>query len=160
MSDTSCLQNYLINVAPRFEISELLSLRSGEIFGKFDFTNLLIECEKSLWNDLGGTENSGKSSSQKMSLFATEGRVGINFSIKVTRENMLYLASLLDMNRSAVGQLNPIVEEIVGDPEDILVDALAAWLDLGVSRVLLGLRDLAHGDPVVLLRAEDLAGET
>ena len=84
MSDTTSLQNYLTNIAPRFDISELFGLGNSEIFGKFDFTNFVVECEKSLWNDLGCTENPCKSSSQKMPFLATEGRVGINFSIKVT----------------------------------------------------------------------------
>ena len=64
-----------------------------------------------------------------------------------------------DVLGPAVRQLNPIVEQIIGDPEDHLIDTCTTELEMGILRLLLSLRQLSNCDPVVVLRSEDFASE-
>jgi hypothetical protein len=72
---------------------------------------------------------------------------------------MLDLASLLNVKRTAVWELNPVTKQIVCHPEDGLVNSLSARLSLRVLLSFLSLRETANSDPVILLRAENLATE-
>lgn len=65
-----------------------------------------------------------------------------------------------DVFRSAVRQLDPVVKQIVRHPKDLRVDALTALLNVLGSNGLFSFLDLALNDPVVSLRAVDLAPES
>ena len=104
-------------------------------------------------------EDTSKLCTQEMSLLSTEGRVSINISVQVTSEHVLDETCLLDVLGAAVWKLDPIIQQVVGDPEDQLVHTFATSLNRSVLLVLFSSWESANSDPVVALRAEDLASE-
>lgn len=95
-----------------------------------------------------------------MTLLTVKGWVSVHISVQVACEDVLNLTRTLDMLRTAVWQLDPIIEQIVGDPEDSLVDSLTSGLSRCVFRVFFSLWKSANGNPVVLLYSKNLASET
>jgi hypothetical protein len=85
-----------------------------------------------------------------------EGRVGANICVQVSRKHRLDLARRDDPLRLAVGELHPVVQDVVSDPVNQLVYAGAACL--GQASLFLDVADAA-GDPVVRLSAVDFADE-
>ena len=104
-------------------------------------------------------EDAGESGAEQVAFLAVEMRVRVQVGVQVTRERVLDETRLLDVLRAAVWQLDPVVEQVVRDPENELVEALAAWLHCLVARVLLSLAQSTVHDPVVGLCAIDLATE-
>jgi len=73
-----------------------------------------------------------------VALLAGEGRVRVDLSVEVARHHVLNAAREYDVLWLDVGQLNPIVEQVVSDPEHDLVSATATLFNVGVSVVFLG----------------------
>jgi len=69
-------------------------------------------------------EDSSESCAQKMAFLPIEAWVCVYISIEIAGEDVLDLACALDMMRAGVWQLDPIVQQIVSNPEDSLVDTL------------------------------------
>lgn len=57
-----------------------------------------------------------------MTLFAWELRVAVDFSVEVAGHNVLDAASSDDVLWVAVGQLNPVAEQIIRHPVDEMID--------------------------------------
>ena len=160
MGASAGIQDDLVHVAPVLNVSQLISLWEGKLFRELNFVGVLIEHEESLWNNSGGVENSSESGSKKVTLLAIELGVGVDISVQVTSEDVLDVAGLVDVLRLAVWELNPIVQKVVGDPEDSFVDSLAASLDVSILLVLFGLGKSSNGNPVVAAGSKDLTSET
>lgn len=94
-----------------------------------------------------------------MTLFAVELRVGVDISIQVACEDVLDLTSLVNVFGLAVWKLDPIVQKVVGNPEDSLVDSLSTSLSVSILLILFSLRKSSNGNPVVAGGTKDLTGE-
>lgn len=72
-------------------------------------------------------EDSSEHRAEEVALLTRERRVGSDVGIEVTSEDTLDKARSLDLVRLGVGQLNPIVEEVIGNPvyENIAASATA-----------------------------------
>jgi hypothetical protein len=73
-------------------------------------------------------ENSGKLRTEQMSLLSIELWVSVNISVQVSCEDVLDLARRVDVLRSAVWQLNPVIQQVVCNPEDKFIDTLSSRL--------------------------------
>ena len=59
-----------------------------------------------------------------------------------------------------IGELNPIVHDVVRDPENALIGTFASELLTRIGWILFSLQELSLGDPIILLRALDLTEES
>ena len=159
MGAATHLEKGSVRVGPSVDGFQFVGLGEGEFFRELDLVGFLVEHEESLGGDGSGVEDSSKSRTKETSFVAEELRVGVNVAVEVTGEDVLNQASLLDVLRSAVWELSPVVEKVVSHPEDELVDAFTATLNVGVLGVLLSHGKSADSDPVVFLGSEDLAAE-
>jgi len=94
-----------------------------------------------------------------VALLAGERRVRVDFSIEITSKNVLDKSGALDVLGLAVWQLNPVVEQVVGDPVNKGVDTFTALLNRGVRAALLLLAQGTRSQPIVLLSAVHLTRE-
>ena len=85
----ACLQDNLVDVGPILERLELIGLGEGELLREFNFLSFVVLHEKTLGNDCSGVEDSGKSSTQQVALFAVKSRICVNIGVQVARENVL-----------------------------------------------------------------------
>jgi hypothetical protein len=90
-------------------------------------------------------------------LAARERRARVDFGGKVTGQLLLDELGGDDVLRLGVRELDPITDDVVGDPEDGGIDALTALLLLKVRRRLLLTGENTLSDPVVSLVAKNLA---
>jgi hypothetical protein len=93
-----------------------------------------------------------------VALLTRERRVGSDVGIEVTSEYTLDKARSLDLVRLGVGQLNPIVEEVIGNPVNENVAASATAFKTMVDVVVAS--ELSAHNPVVLLSSEDFTSES
>ena len=91
---------------------------------------------------------------------SVESRVHIHISVEVSSKDVLDQAGLSDVLRAAIGELDPVSEQVGGNPENNLVHTLATRLSLRIARLFLGASQATNGDPVVLLAAENFASES
>ena len=137
MCGASRLENNLMDIAPSFDVFKFFRLREDELLAKSDLSGFLIQCQETLGHDSCSVEDSSESGTKQVSLFAAKGRVGVDLSVQVSTEYMLDLSSLSDMNRSAVWQLDPVIEQVIRNPEDSFVNSFTAGFNFGILRVLL-----------------------
>ena len=159
VSSPAVLEQLLGHVGPRLETLELLGAWHCEFFGKLHQVGLLIHLEKTLGRDRGCCENTGELRSQEVALLAGEGGDRVDLSVQVASQEVLDLTGGLDVRWLDVGQLNPVVQQIISHPEHELVSAGAAFLNSGILARLLGLNEHTAHKPVVLACSEHLAGE-
>ena len=109
MLNSACQEDLLVDVGPILNVSQLISLRELELISEFDLLSLFVKREETFGNDCSSVENSRKLSAEQMSLFSFKGWVRVNFSVQVSSEDVLDKASLLDVLRATVWELNPII---------------------------------------------------
>jgi hypothetical protein len=160
VSASSSLKDDRMNIAPALDVFKFVSLGEDELLGEFNFVCFFIKAKEALRHDSGGVEDSSEGRSEKMTLLSSEGWVRVDFGIQVTGEDVLNLASLLNVNWVAVWELDPVVKKVVGHPENSLVESLSTRLNRRVLRVFLSLRESTNGDPEILLGTEDLASKS
>jgi hypothetical protein len=95
-----------------------------------------------------------------MSFLAWERRVAVNSGIEVSSAHMLDLSGSLDVLRSGVWKLDPVLKEVIIDPVDELVDSLATLFVRPVSTLFFGFFKDTLNDPVVTLDAKHLTPES
>lgn len=110
-------------------------------------------------------ENSREHSSQQVTLSPRESRVRLYTRVKVTSQNLLNLSGSDNVVRLYVGKLDPVVQNVIGYPENHAVAANSTRLSKAVERVvILFLNVLSFQfstcDPVVLLRAHNFASKS
>ena len=71
-----------------------------------------------------------------MALLAAESWVGVDVGIEISSEDVLDEAGLLDVLRTTVWQLDPVMKEVGGYPKYRLIDTLASLLHCWVFRIL------------------------
>ena len=125
MLDTTREKDLLVDVGPTLDVSQLFSLGELELIREFDLLSFFVEHEETFWNDCRCMENSSKLSTEQMSLFTFKGWVRVDLSIQVTGEDVLDETSLFNVLGAAIWELNPIVQQIVCDPEDGFVDTFS-----------------------------------
>jgi hypothetical protein len=94
-----------------------------------------------------------------VSLLTGEFRVSLDFCVQISGEDVLDLHGAGDVLGSAVGKLNPIVKEIVGDPVNELVDSSATLFNVGSEDLTLIIKTSTE-HPVVLLSSINFTNET
>ena len=94
-----------------------------------------------------------------MSLLSGELGVGSDFSVQVSGEDVLDLHGPSDVLGSAVGELNPVVKEVIGDPVNELVDSSTTLFNVGREDLTLVIKASTE-DPVVLLSSINFTNET
>ena len=125
MLDTAREKDLLVDVGPTLDVSQLFSLGELELIREFDLLSFFVKHEETFGNDCRSMENSSKLSTEQMSLFSFKGWVRVNLSIQVTGEDVLDETSLFNVLGAAIWELNPIVQQIVCDPEDGFVDTFS-----------------------------------
>ena len=105
-------------------------------------------------------EDASQGGSEQMALLSVESRVHIHIGVQVSSEDMLDQAGLSNVLRAAIGELNPVTEQVWSNPENNLIDALAAWLSLWIARIFLRASQATNSNPVVLLASEDFTSES
>ena len=78
MSDSACLQNERVLMAPNFQAFQFFSAGHLELFGVFFFLGLFIYLQKSLGNNRSAMSDSRYLGPQEVSLLAWERRVAID----------------------------------------------------------------------------------
>lgn len=155
-------------VAPSIKSFKLLISGHGEIFGKLDFlggfvfTNHLV---LSLRSDLSSVENSREHSSQQVTLSSRESRVRLYTCIKVTSQKLLNLSGSDNVVRLDIGKLDPVVQNVIGYPENHAVAANSTRLSKAVERVVVPFLNVlsfqfSTCNPVVLLRAHNFTSKS
>jgi len=94
-----------------------------------------------------------------VSLFSSEFGVGFDFGVQVSGEDVLNLHGAGDVLGSAVGKLNPVVKEVIGDPVNKLVDSSTTLLNVGREDLTLIIKASTE-DPVVLLSSINFTNKT
>ena len=105
-------------------------------------------------------EDASKGGSEQMALFSVESRVHIHIGVQVSSEDMLDQAGLSDVLRAAIGELDPVTEQVWSNPENNLIYARAAWLSLRIARIFLRTSQATNSNPVILLASEDFTSES
>ena len=95
-----------------------------------------------------------------MTLFAGERWVSDHVCVKVAAHDAFDKSSSDDVFGAAVGQLNPIIQQVVSHPVDERIDSETARLNTGVSLELRFRGEFTRDNPVVLFLAENLSAET
>jgi hypothetical protein len=103
--------------------------------------------------------DSGQKSSEKVPLLSREEGVGVDIGIEVSSEQSLDESRLHDLLRLHVRQLDPVANDILGDPENSFIDSLASQFLLHISGSLLSVLEIPVSHPVVIVLAEDLSEE-
>ena len=98
----ACLQNDLMHIAPSLDVSQFLSLWEGELLAILHLIRFVIESEHTLRHDLSGVENPCQCRSEQVTFFPAEDRVSIDICVQIAGEDMLDLARLDEINRSAI----------------------------------------------------------
>jgi len=96
---------------------------------------------------------------QVMPLFPIKDWVAVNRCVQVAAEDMLDETGLLDLLGSDLRELDPVLEDAVGDPVHELIGAHASGLYLRVLGFLLCLFKHSLHDQVVSLLSVNLAPE-
>ena len=109
MLNSACQEDLLVDVGPILNVSQLISLRELELISEFDLLSFFVKREETFGNDCSCVENSCKLCAEQMSLFSIKGWISINLSVQVSSEDVLDKASLLDVLRATVWELNPII---------------------------------------------------
>ena len=138
MRYASSKQDLLMHIAPLLQVLQFFSLWEGEIIGKLDLLGVFIFSEHACWDNGGGMENSGELCTEQMPFLSNELGVRFNISVEISREDVFYLAGRDKILRATVWQLDPVIQQVVGDPEYSLVYSRSAWLNSPVLRVFLG----------------------
>lgn len=160
MRNASSKQDLLMHIAPLLQVLQFFSLWEGEIIGKLNLLGVFIFSVHACRDNGGGMENSGELRTEQMSFLSNELGVRFNISIEISREDVFYLAGCDKILRATVWQLDPVIQQVVGDPEYSLVYSRSAWLNSPVLRVFLGSRKATIGNPVVRPSSEDLTTES
>ena len=136
MRASTNFQNRLLNITPFLKVLQFLSRREREFFSILDLSCFIVNSKESDRDEGGGVENSAKLRTEQMSLLTIELRVRVNISVQVSCEDVLDFARRIDVLWSAVWQLNPVIQQVVCDPEDKFIDTLSSRLLSRVLRVL------------------------
>lgn len=94
-----------------------------------------------------------------MTLPAWEARVAIEGCIQITSKDVLNLSRGDDVFRFCIWQLNPIMQQVCGDPEHKLVNACSPDLKVSVVDRFFTFCEDAGCDPIVVLGSIDFAAE-
>ena len=86
-------------------------------------------------------------------------RRAVDFICQVSGEELLDHPGANDMLWLGIWQLDPVADDIIGDPENGLVDSDSSEFLLGVSRIFLLVLQSPLSNPVVFLSTEDLTEE-
>ena len=138
MRYASSKQDLLMQIAPLLQVLQLFSLWEGEIIGKLNLLGFFIFSVHACRDNGGGMENSGELCTEQMPFLSNELGVRFNISVEISREDVFYLAGRDKILRATVWQLDPVIQQVVGDPEYSLVYSRSAWLNSPVLRVFLG----------------------
>ena len=128
MRASTNFQNLLLNTTPSLKVLQLLRLGELEFFSILDLIGIFVRCKETNRDKCSGMENSGKLRTEQMSLLSIELRVSVNFSVQVSCENVLDFARRDDVLRSAVWQLDPVIQQVVCNPEDNFIGTLSSRL--------------------------------
>ncbi len=118
-----------VKVDPIFNRIHFCDFWSFELF--FNFKNVgvfLIEFVESLGCKLTAVSDSGDNALEQMLFLSIKLTHGINFLLKIARKHILEISGLLDLERRDQRQLNPMVQNGIGNPVRISVDTLAITL--------------------------------
>ena len=138
MRYASSKQDLLMHIAPLLQVLQFFSLWEGEIIGKLNLLGFFILSVHACRDNSGGMENSGELSTEQMPFLSNELGVRFNISVEISREDVFNLAGRDEILRATVWQLDPVIQQVVGDPEYSLIYARSAWLNSPVLRVFLG----------------------
>ena len=138
MRYASSKQDLLVQIAPLLQVLQLFSLWEGEIIGKLNLLGFFIFSVHACRDNGGGMENSGELSTEQMPFLSNELGVRFNISVEISREDVFNLAGRDEILRATVWQLDPVIQQVVGDPEYSLIYSCSAWLNSPVLRVFLG----------------------
>ena len=128
MRYTAGKQDLRVPIAPLLKVLQFFSLWEDELIGELDLLGFFILNEHACWHNGSGVENSGELRTEQMPLLSNKLGVRFNISVEVTCEDVLNLASCDKVLRSAVWQLYPVIQQVVGDPEYSLVYSRSARL--------------------------------
>lgn len=103
-------------------------------------------------------ENTGQLGSEQVSLLTRELGVSLNFGAQVSGEDVLDLHGGGDVLRLALGKLNPVVKEVIGDPVNELVETSATLLNIGSKDFSL-ISEASTDHPVVSLSSINFSEE-
>jgi len=95
-------------------------------------------------------EDSSEHGSQEVTLLTREGRVTLNVGIQVTAHYLLNLSRSNNVLRPDVGELDPIVQEIISHPEDRRVASYTTSF-ARISEISLHFLQLTADHPVVIV---------
>ena len=127
-----------MQIAPLLQVLQFFSLWEGEIIGKLNLLGFFIFSVHACRDNCGGMENSGELRTEQMPFLSNELGVRFNISIEISREDVFNLAGRDEILRATVWQLDPVIQQVVGDPEYSLIYSRSAWLNSPVLRVFLG----------------------
>jgi hypothetical protein len=157
VGSSSIFEDWGGDIRPGLQALKFFTLGNGEVFCKLHEIGLLINFEETLGWDSGRSKNTSELCSEEVALLSWEHGVAVKVSVEFSSHNVLNLARGFDVFRFAVGQLNPIVEQIFGDPEYKLVDTCTTLFNLSIDIVLLRFHKHTRNNPVVLVGSHDLS---
>lgn len=160
MGAAADLKNARMNVAPVFDVLQVIEGWHREFLGELDLLRFIIYLEEALRYDGRRGEDSCELSAQQVALFTGEWRVAMERGVEVTREEMFDCARSHDMLWSRIWQLDPVIQRVISDPVNELVNAFTSLLDFFVIRKFFASEHLAACNPVVLLSAKNFAAES
>lgn len=120
----------------------------------------LSDLKEVLWRKLGSVLDSSQLSSEKISLLTWEWWAAVNRCAKVSGKHFLDHSGGRDHVWLNIGELNPIVHDVVRDPENALIGTFASELLTRIGWILFSLQELSLGDPIILLSTLDLTEES
>jgi len=130
MDSSSSVKNACLRIAPSLEVVQLFGGGDSKFFCHLHLIGFFVHLVKAFGSDLSCSENSSQLSAEEMALLAGERRVRVDARVQVASQHVLDQTSEADVFRLALGQLNPIVQDVVSDPVNARIHASTASLNL------------------------------
>lgn len=150
-----------MSVAPGLKAVKLLcALLFWFFLWKLDLLGLWVVLKATGWAELSGVSDPSKLLSEEVPFLTWEGWAAVDLGVEVTSKSNLDLSCDHKSLWLGLWQLNPVLEEVVSDPEDVGVGTLTSLLLELVGWKLLLEVEGALGNPVILMASIDLTEES
>jgi hypothetical protein len=159
MSGATSLENNWVEITPNLHALKLFGSGHCKLLRELHLLGLLVHFEEALGNNSSCRENTGKLSTEEVSLLSGEWRVAINSGVQISDEDVLDHAGNHDVLGADIGKLNPVAKQIIGDPVNEVVNTGSAHLLVARNGELFGARKVTTADPVILLGTIHLTDE-
>ena len=160
MSNSARLKNDGMLMAPDLQGLKLFSSWNVKFLWILLLSWFLINLKKSLGDDRSGMSDTSNLSSKEMSFLAWEWWVAVNCGIKIACADMFNLSCSLDLLRSCIWKLYPVLEKVIIHPVNKLIYTFTSAFMWPVRSLLLSSIENTFNYPVVSLDSKDLAPES